>query len=217
MASAASADRYPPAMSKRPVRRLLARLFLAITGWKAEGARPEPARYVLIAAPHTSNWDFPYLIAFAALYGIRISWMGKDSLFRRPFGVVMRALGGIPVRRHARENLVIAMARAFDEYDELTLVVPAEGTRGHVEHWKSGFYHIAHTAGVPIVMSYLDYARKVGGFGPVLHPTGDVGEDMDVVRAFYADKLGKYPELFGDIRLLEEKEDSTTSASQPSG
>jgi 1-acyl-sn-glycerol-3-phosphate acyltransferase len=191
-------------MPKRPVRRLLARALLAITGWKPDGVRPEPKLFVLIAAPHTTNWDFVYLIAFAAYFEVEISWMGKASLFRRPFGGFMRALGGVPVQRRKRENLVDAMAKAFSDRQELGLVVSAEGTRDYVEYWKSGFYHIAVTARVPIVMSYLDYSTKRGGFGPAFHPTGNLSQDMDAVRAFYEGRKGKFPELFGRIRLLEE-------------
>jgi 1-acyl-sn-glycerol-3-phosphate acyltransferase len=123
----------------------------------------------------------------------------------------MRSLGGIPVRRDRRENLVSTLAGLFEGRDQLGLVVPAEGTRSYVDHWKSGFYHIARQAGVPIVMSYLDYARRRGGFGPAFAPSGDIKADMDIVRAFYADKKGLYPELFGTIRLLEESE----SAAEP--
>ena len=191
-------------MSKRPLRRLVARTFLSLTGWKPDGLRPEADRFVLIAAPHTTNWDFPYLLAFAAHFDVEISWMGKDTLFRWPFGRIMRALGGVPVRRSKRENLVSAMARTFEDHPRLGLVVPAEGTRSHVDYWKSGFYHIAMTARVPIVMSYLDYSRKVGGFGPAFSPTGDVKKDMGAIRAFYEDRKGKYPERFGRIRLREE-------------
>ncbi len=184
---------------------MLARLFLAATGWTTWGTRPEPAQYVLIAAPHTTNWDFPYLIAFAEYFEMEISWIGKHTLFKPPFGWLMRSLGGVPAQRHKRSNLVENLAGLFDEYDELGLVVPAEGTRARVEHWKSGFYHIARKADVPIIMSFLDYDRKVGGFGAAFHPTGNVPEDMDQVRAFYADKLGKFPELFGPVRLVEEE------------
>ena len=201
-----------PAMSKRPVRRLLARLVIVMTGWKPEGVRPEPDQYVLIAAPHTTNWDFLYLIAFAWLFDIKMSVMAKHSLFWPPLGWFMRAFGALPVRRDKRHNLVETLAGLFEEYDELALVVPAEGTRGHVDYWKSGFYHIARTAKVPIVMSFLDYERKVGGFGPALVPTGDVVSDMDAVRAFYGDKQGKYPELFGQIRLKEEEEAPAATA-----
>jgi 1-acyl-sn-glycerol-3-phosphate acyltransferase len=194
-------------MSKRPVRRFLSSLFLRLTGWKADGVRPEPNQFVLIAAPHTTNWDFVYLLVFASYYEIQISWMGKDSLFRRPFGSLMRALGGIPVRRHKRENLVDSMARAFEDHPTLRLVVPAEGTRGHVDYWKSGFYHIARTAEVPIIMSFLDYTSKTGGFGPAFSPSGDLGRDMDSIRKFYDGRQGKYPAKFGRIRLREEEED----------
>jgi 1-acyl-sn-glycerol-3-phosphate acyltransferase len=116
----------------------------------------------------------------------------------------MRALGGIPVRRDRRNNLVAQVAEAFASASDLALVVPAEGTRGRTEYWKSGFYHMARTAKVPIVCGYLDYARKRGGFGHEFEPSGDVARDMDVVRAFYADKVGKYPECFGPVRLRDE-------------
>ena len=197
-------------MKKRPIRRWIARGFLAIAGWEAGGARPEHERCVLIAAPHTTNWDFVYLIAFASLFEMKISWMGKHNLFSPPIGWFMRLLGGIPVIRHRRENLVTAMARTFEDSEELVLAVPPEGTRGRVEYWKSGFYHIALTAKVPIVMSYLDYTRQVGGFGPGFMPTGDVSRDMDRVRAFYDGVEGKYPEKFSPIRLREEEMDEET-------
>jgi 1-acyl-sn-glycerol-3-phosphate acyltransferase len=186
------------------VLRLLASLFLRVSGWEAEGERPAARKYVLIAAPHTSNWDLAFLLAFAWVLGVKISWMGKHTLFRGPMGAVMRALGGIPVRRSRSENLVDQMADAFARAGSLVLTVPAEGTRSYVPHWKSGFYHIARRARVPIVLGYLDYARKRGGFGPELIPTGNVREDMDEVRAFYAGVAAKHPENFGEIRLKEE-------------
>ena len=186
------------------MKRMLAKLFLRLTGWEAEGGRPVEHKFVLIAAPHTSNWDLAYLLALAAIYDIRVSWMGKHSLFRWPMGPVMQSVGGIPVRRDRRTNMVDAMAAEFDERDTLALVVPTEGTRGYTPHWKSGFYHIARKAKVPIVMGFLDYRRKRGGFGPALLPSGDLREDMDEIRGFYADKVGKHPDGFGEIRLKEE-------------
>jgi 1-acyl-sn-glycerol-3-phosphate acyltransferase len=116
----------------------------------------------------------------------------------------MRAAGGIPVVRHRRGNLVEQAAQLLRDSDALALVVPSEGTRGYVPHWKSGFYHIARAADVPIVMGYLDYSRKRGGFGPELIPTDDVRADMEEIRAFYADKVGRHPEQTGEIRLKEE-------------
>jgi 1-acyl-sn-glycerol-3-phosphate acyltransferase len=188
----------------KPIRWWIARGLLAITGWKPDGIRPDTPSCVLIAAPHTTNWDFPFLLIFAAYYQLQIRWMGKHSLFRPPMGWLMRALGGIPITRHRREHIVAAMARSFKEHEHLILVVPAEGTRSRADYWKSGFYHIAHTAGVPIVMSYLDYERKTGGFGAPVHLTGDVSKDMDQIRAFYLDKAGKHPTNFGPVRLREE-------------
>jgi 1-acyl-sn-glycerol-3-phosphate acyltransferase len=116
----------------------------------------------------------------------------------------MRLSGGIPIVRHQRGDMVAQAARTFANSEKLVLVVPAEGTRGHVSHWKSGFYHIARTANVPIVLGYLDYPRRRGGFGPSIEATGDVSADMDKIRAFYADKVGRFPEQFGEVRLKEE-------------
>jgi 1-acyl-sn-glycerol-3-phosphate acyltransferase len=183
---------------------LVARWFLRLSGWEAEGGKPSERRFVLIAAPHTSNWDLAYMLAFAVIFDVKIRWMGKHVLFRPPHGWLMRRLGGIPIVRHRRGDIVSQMARAFGESDSLALVVPAEGTRAYVAHWKSGFYHIARTAKVPVVLGYLDYARRRGGFGPALHTTGDIRSDMDEIRGFYADKAGKYPDQFGDVRLKEE-------------
>ena len=182
----------------------IARAFLWATGWETEGERPRDRRFVLIAAPHTSNWDLAYLLALSELFGVRVSWMGKDTLFRGPLGWLMRRTGGIPVVRHKRGNLVAQAVQRFSEAEDFALVVPAEGTRGAVEYWKSGFYHIARGAEVPIVLGYLDYARRRGGFGPAIRATGDVKKDMDQIRAFYADKVGKHPDLFTEPRLKEE-------------
>ena len=184
--------------------KLLARWFLRLSGWEAEGAKPVASRFVLIAAPHTSNWDLAFLLALAADFDLRVSWMGKHALFKPPFGWLMRRTGGIPIVRHQRGDMVAQAARTFASVEKLALVVPAEGTREHVSYWKSGFYHIARTANVPIVLGYLDYSRRRGGFGPSIEATGDVGADMDKIRAFYADKVGKFPDQFGDVRLKEE-------------
>lgn len=186
------------------MRKLLARTFLRATGWEPEGAPPERRRFVLIAAPHTSNWDLFYLLAFAELYDVRISFMMKHTVFRGPLGPLFRSLGGIPIYRHKRGDLVKQMVEAFGERDEFVLVVPAEGTRARVEHWKSGFYHIAREANVPIVCGYLDFARRRGGFGPAVLPSGSIGDDMDAIRDFYADKSGRHPHLFAEPRLREE-------------
>ena len=175
----------------------LARWLLGLFGWNIIGERPENDRYVLIAAPHTSNWDFPLMLLFAAAFDIRVSWMAKHGLFRPPFGAVMRTLGGISVRRHEQNNLVSQLAEQFEQKMQLVLVVPTEGTREWSDHWKSGFYRIALAAKVPIVPSFLDFKRRQGGFGPALLPSGDVKADMAVFQGILSWHARKVP---GEVR-----------------
>jgi len=191
---------------KKGVKKALGHAFLRVMGWSPKGAPPEQEHYVLIAAPHTTNWDLPLTLAFSFVYDVPIRWMGKHNLFEGPGGWFMKRLGGVPVVRSERKNMVDQMVELFDESETLVLAVPTEGTRSRVPFWKSGFYHIARGADVPIVLGFLDYSRKQGGFGPPVHPTGDVTRDMDAIRAFYADKHGKFPEKFGPVLLRSEAE-----------
>ena len=193
------------------MKRHLARWLLGLWGWRLEGSRPLCDRYVLIAAPHTSNWDFPYMLLFAAAFDIRVTWMAKHSLFIPPLGWLMRALGGIPIVRHENRNVVGAMVEAFAGGGPLVLVVPTEGTRERAEYWKSGFYHIARQAQVPIVPSFLDFGDRRGGFGPPLETSSDLGEDMGYLRDFYAPMRGKFPGQFGPVRLREEQASAPTT------
>jgi 1-acyl-sn-glycerol-3-phosphate acyltransferase len=186
------------------MRRELAKAWLDLMGWTIEGSAPEAKKYVLIAAPHTSNWDLAYALAGAAVLGIPIQWMGKDTLFRGPAGTVLRALGGIPVERTQPHALVQTLAAKLQRRERFVLLVPAEGTRKLGQYWKSGFYHIARLAGVPIALGVLDYRAKRVGIGPLVWPTGNVKADMDRIRAFYADKQGKHPSQFTTPRLREE-------------
>jgi 1-acyl-sn-glycerol-3-phosphate acyltransferase len=184
-------------------KRWMGRAWMRAFGWRVEGELP-PEKCVIIAAPHTSNWDFPFMLAAAYVIGFRISWMGKHTLFKGPFGPLMRRLGGIAVDRRAPQNLVQQVAERFAQSDELVLAVPPEGTRKKVEYWKSGFYQIARGARVPVVLGFLDFERKVGGLGPVLMPTQDARADMDRIRAYYRDIRGKRPTLESTPRLREE-------------
>jgi 1-acyl-sn-glycerol-3-phosphate acyltransferase len=188
----------------RALKKWVGRVALKVLRFEPTGARPEPRRYVLIAAPHTSNWDFPVTLALAFYFDVPMRIMGKDSLFKPPFGWFFRAVGGVPVVRSEKRNMVQQMIDLFAEREDLALVVPTEGTRGRVEHWKSGFYHIAKGADVPIVLGFIDFGTRKGGFGPAIRPSGDVHADMNRMRAFYADMKGKRPELFGPIRLRDE-------------
>ena len=167
--------------------------FLRLTGWKVVGKLPpEAAKSVLIAAPHTSNWDLPYTLMVAFVLRLNVYWMGKASLFKPPFRGVMMWLGGIPVDRSQNNNLVAASSAAIKKASgPLQLIVPPEGTRSGAFYWKTGFYYIAAQAGVPIVMAYLDYDKKIGGLGPVFITTGDIDADMVAIKAFYARVKGK--------------------------
>jgi len=186
--------------------RAVGRLYLRLFGWRVEGSFPDVAKAVVIAAPHTSNWDMPLMLAIAYVLGIRPAWLGKRELFRGPFGSMMRWLGGLPVDRAVRQNLVQQVVEGFAAADRLHLVVPPSGTRSGATGWKSGFYHIARGARVPIVCAFLDYRRKVGGIGPVLTPSGNVAADMVPIRAFYAGVTAKFPERTAPVRLLGEDE-----------
>ncbi|MHB1139211.1 MAG: lysophospholipid acyltransferase family protein [Microthrixaceae bacterium] len=183
---------------------LLSKIWLFLWRWKVTQSEPIPDRCVMIAAPHTSNWDFPITLSMAGVSGIDIRWLGKAQMFNPVLGPVFRALGGISVQRSSSNGLVGDLAEEFSRHDRLVLVVPAEGTRSAVEHWKSGFYQIASQAGVPIVCAYVDRSTRRGGFGPVITPSGDVRADMDRIRAFYAGKTGLKPNRFSTPRLREE-------------
>jgi 1-acyl-sn-glycerol-3-phosphate acyltransferase len=163
-------------------------------GWTSVGTVPGPQRFVLIAVPHTSNWDFPNLLGVTHALGIRAHFMAKTSLFRWPLGSLMRAVGGVPVDRAAAGDMVSQMIAQFAARDEFVLTIAPEGTRGSVDKWRTGFYRIAHGAGVPIVCGFMDYAKRVSGVGPIIIPTGDYEADMAPAFAFYAGVTGKHPE-----------------------
>ncbi len=167
-------------------------------GWTIEGQMPEHARKsVLIAAPHTSNWDLPMTLMVAFALELNPRWMGKASIFNAPFGGLMRWLGGIAVDRSRSNNLVEHSAQAIRDADgPLQLIVPPEGTRSKTRHWKTGFYYIAHSAQVPIVMAYMDYSTKRSGLGPLFEPTGNVEADMARIKAFYQPFKGRNADQF---------------------
>ena len=163
-------------------------------GWAVEGKAIEPRKFVVIAAPHTSNWDFIYFIGAAEGLNLNLSFMGKTSLFRWPFRRMMHEMGGIPVERSKSGNYVDMMVAEFAKRAEFMLTIAPEGTRGKVRQWRTGFYHIAMGAKVPLVCGMMDYRRKVVGLGPAIWPTGDYAKDMEKVAAFYSTCTPKYPE-----------------------
>jgi 1-acyl-sn-glycerol-3-phosphate acyltransferase len=187
-----------------PVKYWVGRILLGLFGWKAMGEVPPSGKFVLVGAPHTSNWDFPIAIAASFVYRIQIHWLGKDSLFRWPFGWFMRKLGGIPVDRKHTHGVVRQLKRQFDESDNLIIVIAAKGTRKKTQYWKSGFYWLAHSAQVPILCSYYNYEKKQVHIGLTILPGDDIKKDMDTLREYFSDMRGKYPEFEDTIRLKEE-------------
>ena len=183
----------------------LGRAWMAITGWDVAGEPPQGIRSaVLIAAPHTSNWDLVHMLAASFVFRIRLSWMGKDALFRPPLGWLLRALGGVPVDRSAPHGMVGQMAERLTSGEPLVLAIPPSGTRKKKPNWKSGFYWIAVTAKVPIVCGTVDYGKRQARLSEAMVPTGDVRADMDRIRAFYADARGKFPQNETRMVLKEE-------------
>lgn len=184
----------------------LASLSLRLAGWRFEGVLPPDKKYIVLAVPHTSNWDGLLLVTLAQAIKLPMAWMIKAEWVRGPFGLLLRRLGAVAIDRGRAGDVVEQMVEELRRCDEMVLVIPPEGTRGRAEHWKSGFYRIALAAGVPVVPGYLDFGRKRAGFGPALVMTGDVHADMDKLRAFYAAQAptAHDPDHFGPIRLREE-------------
>lgn len=166
--------------------------YLALAGWKVRGDWPGLDKAVLVAAPHTSNWDGINMLATAAYYRVKLRWMGKQSLTQGPFGWLIKWLGCVPIDRSRQNDVVQAMKDAFAARDEMVLAIPPEGTRSPTREWKTGFYHIAHGAEVPLVLSVLDYGTKTARLAAVFHPGGDYEADLPRIRAYYADAVGKH-------------------------
>ena len=160
-----------------------------------------PDRCVIIAAPHTSNWDLMLTFLFVLATGLSLRWVGKDTLFRGAFAWLFKKLGGIPVNRRVRQNFVEQMVAAFRSHETLRLAIVPEGTRQAAPRWKTGFYYIALGAGVPVVLGYADYRRKVVGLGPVMRLSGDIHADMERIRSFYAGITGKHPGRQGPMEI----------------
>lgn len=188
-------------MSGRQFGRRVAQVALWATGWTVSVPAQPPARCVVIGAPHTSAWDLgvTLMLSFAAELDLR--WIAEAAFFRGPGGPVLRSLGGIPVRRDLPTNFVAQMVAAFAAGGPLRLAIMPEGSRKPVDAWRTGFYHIAMGAGVPIVLGYGDYRRKVAGLGPTIEPGGDIQADFGAIKDFYAGIRGKNPHWQGPIRL----------------
>jgi 1-acyl-sn-glycerol-3-phosphate acyltransferase len=175
--------------------KILGKFLLFLSGWKIVGKIPPVPKTVMIAAPHTSNWDFYYTMVIFSALGVKINFLGKKSLFRFPLGLLMRFFGGIPIDRSKNNNFVSTAAEMIKQREKIILLVPVEGTRAYTEQWKSGFYYIAKEADVPISLGFLDYAKKEGGFfEDLFYPTGNYVEDLEKIQLYYKDVQGKYPQ-----------------------
>jgi len=183
----------------------LARFVMRAMGWRIAGEPPDMPKYVLIAAPHTSNWDFMIMLALDFAFKIRCVWMGKDSIFRGHLGPFYRRMGGIPIDRSSRSNVVEQAVRAFQHNERMVLAIPPEGTRKRTDRWKTGFYYIALEANVPLVFGFIDFEHKTAGFGPTLMPSGDIEADVAIIQDFYKDIKGKFPENFGEVTVAAQK------------
>ena len=179
------------------MKKLFCELFLKIMGWKLVGEVPkEVKKAVMVCAPHTSNWDFPFALVSFTITGLKVNYFIKKSWFFFPMNFLFKATGGVPVDRSKNHGMVDSMTMLLKESDEMIVVVPAEGTRSWVPKWKTGFYHIAKSAEVPIIMGYVDFKKNEVGFGPLLNISGDFEKDMTKIQGFFKNKSGKFPEKY---------------------
>ncbi len=190
------------------MRSILARLILKLGRYRLVNDAPDEPVMVLVAAPHTSNWDFPLMLAMAWAAGLSPRWLGKQEMFTGPLAPLFRALGGFAVDRDNPGRLVSDMVdkaqTSSRSSSSFALVIPVEGTRSKGEYWKSGFYRIASDAGIPIALCYLDGPTRTGGFGPTIDPATGIPAVMDEIREFYADKGGVKPANKTEPRLRDE-------------
>lgn len=188
----------------RSVSQALAQFILRLMGWKLQVELPDVPKYIVVGAPHTSNWDFVFTLLLMYGAGLTIYWIGKDSLFRPPFGALMRWLGGIPVVRDSRNDFVSQIVKLYRSRSELIIAISPEGTRSRTDYWKTGFYYIAQGAGIPIALGYVDFSKKQLGIGLSFYPSGDIQADFVKIKEFYADKRGKNSLLQGQIQLRDD-------------
>ena len=171
--------------------RAVGRAGLRVWGWRIAGDVPHEPRFVAIVAPHTSNWDFVIGVLVMFALDLDVHWFGKDSLFRGPLGALLRGLGGRPVRRDSPEGVVADVADTIREAPAFLLALAPEGTRKRVDHWRTGFYHIALRAGVPIVPVWLDWHRREAGIGDAMQPTGDLAADIAALQRLYRPEMAR--------------------------
>ena len=189
------------------MRRIVGKTGLWLLGWDLVGEVPAHRRGVVIGYPHTSNLDFPMMLLLSWALDVSFHWVGKKSLFEGPFGWLFRALKGIPIHRDSRSDTVSQLARRFDAGGELLLAIAPSGTRKAAANWRSGFYHIAQAANVPILVGFIDFGTRCGGMAGIIQPSGDILADMDKIRDLLSGVRGYKPQKQIPIRLREEVEE----------
>lgn len=197
--------------------KIISRLILRLIGWKLDDRVPEIQRYVMIGYPHTSNWDFVLGMLAKWAMQLPLNWVAKHSIFWGPLKPMFIAMGGVPLNREKSSGFIQKNIQLFAEREQFVLGIMPEGTRSKTHRWKTGFYHIAHGANVPIVMAYLDYKNKVLGLGDVLIPSGDIHADFEIIKAFYQGKTGYRPEYQGDMQIEVKQAASDESAGDAGG
>ena len=185
------------------VKKLVAMCVMWLLGWRVESAITPPPKCIVVGHPHTSTWDFPLFVFTLWILEIDMKWIGKQSLFQGPFGWLFRALGGLPVDRSGGKNTVQSVVELFGSHDELMLGIAPSGTRKSGEYWRSGFYHMAHAANVPLVLGSIDFKRRSGRFIGSLEASGDIEADMVRIREMYQGVEGRNPERQIAIRLKD--------------
>lgn len=198
------AARIPKPRRASPFVAFVGRVVYRLLGWTCKGETPLAKKYVILAAPHTSNWDGFFLILAAAMLKLDFSFFGKDTLFKGPLGWFLRSVGGIPLDRSRHQSFVAQAVSWFESHERFALGVAPEGTRQFTPGWKRGFYYIALQARVPIVLGYIDYAKKEGGILPeVLMPSGDIERDFETLARLYGPLTARHPERKGPIVPLK--------------
>jgi 1-acyl-sn-glycerol-3-phosphate acyltransferase len=182
-----------------PAFRYLFKAALRLLGWRVVGQLPDNPKFVIVGAPHTSNWDFVLFLALAFILKGDLRYMGKKELFRWPFTGFFKWCGGVPVDRSRPQGLVEQTVRAIQESDHFQLVITPEGTRKVVGEWKRGFYHIAKQTDIPVVAGYVDSRTKTCGIGPIFTLTDDMEADIKSMQAFFKDKVGINPRLMSEL------------------
>ena len=182
---------------------------LIFFGWSVEKELPPDNKYIIIGAFHTSNWDFPLTLLCLSAMGLKFNWVGKDSMFKWPLSIFFKSIGGIPVDRSNHTGFIKKIANLYNNTDKLVIALAPEGTRSKTEHWKSGFYYIALEAKIHIALGYIDYPNKKLGIGKFFVPTNDLEKDLLIIKEFYKNIKGKYPEKQGDICIREKPRKSS--------